>query len=262
MARASNKEPVETAGENFRFSDPETAGAGQSGGMVDKLADWTASAPLLGQLGDFSLTLALRWLLWLLAVLLCLAGMIAVLGGAGLGYMAIGTLSNSIVQPLDAASLAMGDASNSISSYGLMAANVSNATGTMAGSMRNLSEGLNGSAATLQSLVTVPIIGSQLGGLSTAAGQLQQSSSGLDAAAGQLDAAGKAGGDATATLQTVAGDLADMGNKLQTSRQMVVSGMAGLQVAVLAAGAGLELLLGSTLCLALAYGPPRSERKK
>jgi hypothetical protein len=33
--------------------------------------------------------------------------------------------------------------------------------------------------------------------------------------------------------------------------------MGGLQLAVLVAGLAVELMLGGTLCLALAYGPPK-----
>ncbi|MDE1798352.1 MAG: hypothetical protein KGH63_03020, partial [Candidatus Micrarchaeota archaeon] len=91
----------------------------------------------------------------------------------------------------------------------------------------------------------------------TAAGQIRQSSSGLGAAADQLDAAGTTVADATTSLYGVSSDLSQMSASIQNAKKTAQAGLFSLQLAILAAGAALELLLGGTLCLALAYGPPR-----
>lgn len=229
--------------------------------LVSQLADWTEQAPLLGWLGDFSIGHALRFLMWLAAILLCMAGLGLGAAGTALGFVAVGSLSSSISKPLDSAAITLSDASASLSGAGAIGANVTGAAGPLASSLRNLSGGLGATAQTLRALASLPALGAGLGGLNGAAAQIEQSSADMGTAANAISAAGQGSADSLAGLAKVGEDLNTMSGGLQQAKRTAQSALATLQWAVLGLGGALEMMLGGTLLLAIAYGPPKREKK-
>ncbi|VVB57446.1 Uncharacterised protein [uncultured archaeon] len=252
MNRAKNDREEGAAA---RSQDPET---GASSGLTGKLADMTQSVPLIGGLGDLSLTYALRWLLWLAAVLLSLTGLGLVIVGSAGGVLALGSVSAAAGPVLTDAGAGVETAAMSLEDAGSMTANFSQVSLGTAGALSNLSQGLTQTATNLDSLSSlskVPGMGAL--DFSASSTSLRAASSGLGDAIASAQAGGTAGEQAAAHVREIAGSLHAISADLNNARAQVEAAVLWMQIGVLGLGAGTGALLSGVLLLALSYGPPK-----
>jgi hypothetical protein len=242
----------------FADNDPETGRGGGSGGMTGWLAGFSRNLPFVGALGELSLTHALRWLLWLGAVLFSLAGLGLVVAGAGAGMLALGSASAAAMPVLADASSTAQSAALSVGAAGRGIANVQNLSSGAAMGLANLSIGLNQTADNLDRLGGLSILPG-LGSIDfrTPALSLRQSAAAMSGAGLGAQAGGESLQEAAAQLGAVADSLNRVSSDLDNVKAQVASAIFWAQVGLDALGAAGALLLTGVLGLALAYGPPK-----
>ncbi len=241
----------------FSYADPET-GRGGGGDMAGKLAALSHNLPFIGGLGELSLTHALRWLLWLGAVLFSLAGLGLVVAGAGAGMLALGSASAAIMPALADASSGAQSASASVAAFAQGVASVQNMSNGTAMGLANLSAGLNQTAANLDSLgglSGLPGLGSL--DFRAPASSLRQSAAALAGAGASAQAGAESVQQAAAGLGDVADSLNRVSVDLDNAKAQAAGAIFWMQTGLAAIGAAGALLLMGVLGLALAYGPPK-----
>ncbi len=225
-------------------------------GLSGQIADLAQNVPFLGQLGDFSPTHALRWLLWLAAVLGSIFGIVAVLVGTLLIILAVGPVATSTNEVLGSASSGVFSLAGSLDGTSAMVANMSNVSSTMSGSLSNMSAGLGKTADSIESLKNLPGQGAGTNWIESAS-SLRSSSSGLQTAAAQARDAGSGGAQAAAGISSAAESLRTMSSGLLTTQNSISSAATYAQIGIACMGLAVAMLLGGVFALALAYGPPK-----
>jgi len=223
-------------------------------GAFDRLARLTQTAPLLSNLGGLSPTYAIRWLLWLFAVLGSLSGICLVMAGTVAGLLMLGPLSSSAQAVLSDASSASLAAAGGIDAAAPLTSVVANVTNSTANSLVNVSEGLNSMSTSLDSLSSIAGINT---GLGTSAASMRAAASNLAPAIASLQGAGQSSSDLSLRLSEAGDSLRKSSEDLSALRQSVGMSIFYAQVMVVMFGLGLSILLSGVLMLALAYGPPK-----
>ena len=223
-------------------------------GMAGRLAHLTQNAPFLSFLGGLSPTYAIRWLLWLFAVLGSLIGLCLVIIGTLSGLLVLGPLSSSAQAILSDASATTLSAAGGVDAAMPLSSAMATVTNSTADSLLNLTVGLNSMGNSLQGLSNIGGIDT---GLGTSAAAMHGAAASLGPAITTLQGAGSSANDASARMTEVGDSLRRASADLDTARQSVGVSVFYAQVGIAAFGLALAALLTGVFCLAVAYGPPK-----
>lgn len=252
-ARSSEERELaldEEEGTDVSESEPVQPDAGP----LDHLANMTRNAPFLSSLGGLSPTYAIRWLLWLFAVLGSLSGICLVVVGTLAGLMVLGPLSTSIQAVLSDAGSTVDAAAGGVDAampLTIVMVNVSNST---AGSLLNISLGLNSMGSSLDSLSNIAGIDT---GLGTSAASMRGAAANLAPAIASLQGVGTSASDLNLRLTETSASMRKASENLSATRQSIGMSVFYAQLMVVMFGLGLMVMLSGVLMLALAYGPPK-----
>lgn len=233
-------------------SDPEPIPP--EAGPFDRLAHMAQTAPFLSNLGGLSPTYAIRWLLWLFAVLGSLSGLCLVMAGMAAGLLMLGPLSSSSQAVLSDASATTLAAAGGVDAALPLTSVVANVTNSTANSLVNLSSGLNSMGSSLDGL---SIIGGINTGLGSSAASMRGAASNLAPAIASLQSAGSSSSDMGLRMSEAAESLRKASEDLSTLRQSIGLSVFYAQVMVVMFSLALAALLSGVLMLALSYGPPK-----
>lgn len=224
--------------------------------LVHGLARWTREHPLFAWMDGMSLGRAVRWLLWLSAISIALAGLALAGLGALAGFWALGEMHSSMVHPLERMQAGLENAAASASGAAGLGGNLSLAAQAASSGLTNLSAGAEGMAATIEAVSKIPFVGGASGAAESAA-QMRAYGLQMNQAAERLGGAGQSGDAMAAALSSLSDDLRQMGAGVAESRERLSGAFLLLRAADLLAGAALGAMMGAVVMLAFAYGPPK-----